>query len=95
MLNNLKVYLGCNDEALLDTLIGNAKDFAVSYTGLPEYSEKLDHIIFKMVVEDYNRKGSEGISNKNYSGVAESYLTDYSAGIYKALRRFRKIKVVG
>lgn len=96
MLEKIKLLLGISDEdttkdELINLLISNAKDYAVSFCGYGEYNSQFDVIVMKMVVEDYNRLGSEGISSKSFNGISESYTEDYSAGILNSLRRYKKI----
>ena len=96
MLEKIKLLLGISDEDnskddLLELLISNAKDYAVSFCGYDEYNSQFDIIVMKMVVEDYNRLGSEGISSKSFNGISESYVEDYSAGILNSLRRWKKV----
>lgn len=94
MLDKLMVLLGisANDgkEELLELLIKNAKTFATLYCNLPEYSSDMDFIIMKMVVEDYNKIGSEGLESKSFSGVSENYIDGYSAGVLSQLKMFSK-----
>lgn len=95
VLDRVKAYLKVEDrDALLEELIAQAKDFAVQYCHLPQYGEQLDSVVVKMVVEDFNRYGAEGIAARGYSGISESYLTDYSAQTLSALNKFRKIRVI-
>lgn len=96
MLEKIKILLGIADEdaskdELLNLLISNAKAFAISFCGYDEYTSKLDAVVMKMVLEDYNRMGAEGISSRSFSGVSESYSDDYSTGIYTLLKRFKKV----
>jgi len=41
-------------------LISLCKDEAYTYCNLPEYNAKLDGAVIQMVIERYNRIGSEG-----------------------------------
>lgn len=96
MLEKIKLLLGILDEDtskddLIELLISNAKDYAVSFCGYEEYSSKFDTIIIRMVVEDYNRLGSEGISSKSFNGISESYIEGYSTEITNSLKRYKKI----
>lgn len=94
MLDKLMVLLGisANDgkEELLELLIKNAKAFATLYCNLPKYSSDMDFIIMKMVVEDYNKIGSEGLESRSFSGVSENYINGYSAEVLSQLEMFSK-----
>lgn len=96
MLEKLKLLLGIAEsddskDELLELLISNAKTFAISFCGYDEYTNKLDTVVLKMVLEDYNRLGSEGIASRSFSGISENYSDDYSVGIYTLLKRFKKV----
>lgn len=82
------------ENELIETLIDSAKQFVKTYTGCKYIDERFDNVIIKMVLEDYNRLGSEGISSQSIAGTSESYNNDYSDQIYKQLKRFRKVKFV-
>lgn len=97
MLETIKILLGISGtdkDSLLSALIAQAQSFVVSYCNLPSYDTKLDSIINSIVIEDFNKLGSEGIQSKGYSGLTESYLEDYSPSIYKQLNRHKKIKML-
>lgn len=97
MLETIKTMLGISDTSkdnLLNCLIDNAKAFTVSYCGLSAYSTNLDSNTIKMVLEDYNKLGSEGIGNKSFSGLSESYNEDYSPAIYSILKRNRHARFI-
>jgi len=97
MIDNIKILLGITDaskDTLLQLLINDAKDFATAYCNLEIYETKLDNIIIKMVIERFNKLGSEGINSKNYSGISESYADDYNPTIYKQLNKNRRLKML-
>ena len=97
LISRIKLYLDISDNSkddILNEFISIAKDYAVEYCHLPEYSSKLDSIVVKMVVEDWNRRKSEGVTSKSYSGISESYLSDYSSQTISLLNKYRKIRVI-
>jgi len=100
LLENIKLYLGITGTAkddFLVLLIDTCTEEACIYTGLNNNSltqQKLSHIITMMVIERYNKRGNEGISSATYDGVSESYFEDYSAGIYRQLQQYKKLKVI-
>lgn len=49
-----------------------------------------DNLIAQMVVIKYQRKGTESLSNSNYSGNGETFLSDYPAHIIKRLETLKK-----
>lgn len=96
MLEKIKLLLGISEEDtskddILELLISNAKAYTVSFCGYSEYNSQFDVIVMKMVVEDYNRLGSEGMSSQSFNGISESYNDDYSTGILNYLKKFKKV----
>ena len=96
MLEKIKLLLNKNDLAdeLLNTLIAICKEEAYIYCNLPEYDKKLDFIVISMVIEKYNRMGSEGALSQSASGASASYDSFYSDKIVRLLNKFRKVKMV-
>lgn len=95
MKEKIKAYLGINDnskDSLLEILIENAEACFMDSTNRPP----ADHstIILKMVVEDYNRYGSEGIASLSFGSGSETPLEDYSAGLQKQIRKLKRIRVL-
>lgn len=91
MIDRLVILTGGESE-VLELLITNCKDIAVTYCNLSSYSSKLDEIVILMATERYNKWGEEGIKTRSFSGVSESYNDDFSDTIYKALRRHKRIR---
>jgi hypothetical protein len=98
MLEKIKLLLSkSNDDSadeLLNTLIAVCKDEAVIYCNLSEYVKALDNIVVYMVIEKYNRMGSEGAVSQSASGVSASYDSFYSEKVVRLLNKHRKIKLV-
>lgn len=97
MLTQVKLLLGVTDtskDALLTLLIEQCSDEAVAYCNLLEYDEKLDRIVVKMVIQTYNRLGSEGVAAQSFSGVSESFIDGYTLDIKTALNRYRKLVLI-
>jgi hypothetical protein len=97
MLDKIKILLGLADDSkddLLNILIALCKDEAVDFCNLTEYSNKLDSAIIAMVVERYNKLGTEGLSSVSTNGITEDYLTGYSEIVRSKLRKNRKVKCV-
>ena len=97
MLEKIKLLLSISDDAadeLLNTLISMCKEEAYIYCNLLEYDDKLDFIVVSMVIEKYNRMGSEGTLSQSSSGVSASYDSFYSDKIVRMLNKFRMVKMV-
>lgn len=97
MLDKIKLLLNIvNDDKddLIQTLISLCKDEAIDYCNLTEYNSKLDSAVIMMVIERYNRLGSEGLGSTTSSGIKEEYLSNYSDNIIRKLQKNRKVKCV-
>ena len=96
MLEKIKLLLNKDDSAdeLLNTLISMCKEEAYIYCNLPAYDSKLDFVVTSMVIEKYNRMGSEGTLSQSSSGASASYDSFYSDKVVRMLNKFRKVKMV-
>lgn len=97
MLERIKLLLNISDEskdALLEELIDNATEFARNFINNDAALDNLTGTIVNMVLYDYNRMGTEGLTSENYSGVSFGYASGYSDDIMKQLKRYRKVRVI-
>lgn len=97
MLEKLKFLLNLNDDSadeLLSILITLSKEEAYIYCNLDDYDSKLDAIVIQMVVEKYNRIGSEGALSQSGSGMSAEYDSFYSEKVVRLLNKFRKVKMI-
>lgn len=96
MLDKIRLLLGNSaSDAVIETLILQAQSFLLLFCNLSEYNNKYDSLIIRMVIEDYNRMGSEGLTSKSYNGISESYSSEpYSPLVMTQLRSFTKVKLV-
>ena len=97
LLERIKTLLNISDgskDALLNELIENAREFAQNYINNDAALDNLNGTIIAMVIYDYNRMGTEGLTSENYSGVSFGYASGYSDDIMKQLRRYRKVRVI-
>lgn len=97
MLEKIKLLLNLQNDLqdeLLVTLISLCKEEAYNYCSLPEYDSKLDFIVIQMVIERYNRIGSEGATSQSSSGVSMNYDSFYSDKVVRLLNKYRKVKML-
>lgn len=96
MLDIIKLLLGISldddtKDDLIDMLIDNAIEEALLFTNRTILTDKLTPIVHKMVVQNYNRLGTQGVSSQSYNGVSESFLDGYTSDILKGLERNKRI----
>ena len=98
MLEKLKILLNHADDdsldELLQILISLCKEEAYTYCNLAKYTDKLDPIVLQMVIERYNRMGSEGATAQSTSGVSVTFDSFYSDKVRVMLNKHRKVRVV-
>lgn len=97
MLDKLKLLLNIKDDTfdeLLSILIALCKEEAYTYCNLDDYDERLDAIVIQMVIERYNRIGSEGATSQSGSGASASYDSFYSEKVVRLLNKHRKVKMI-
>ena len=94
IMDDVKTLTNSSDESLLTILIDQCKSYATDYCNLSEYDSNLDNVVCQMCVERFNKRYSEGVNTKTYSGLQENYTTDFAPSIYTQLKRFRKLRTV-
>jgi len=70
-------------DTLLETLI---EQCSAEYLRRTHQAETDEPIVTAMVMERFNKLGNEGLENINYSGIGETYLSDYSAQVTALIR---------
>lgn len=98
MLEKIKLLLNKaedeNFDDLLVTLIGLCKDEAIVYCNRETYDESMDFVVIQMVIERFNRIGSEGTTSQSASGAGATYDSFYSDKVVRLLNKFRKVRMV-
>ena len=98
MLDKIKILLGLSNteekDEILETLISLCKDEAVDFCNLEEYTKKLDSAVIEMVIERYNKLGTEGLTSVSTNGINEEHTDGYSETVLSKLRKNRKVKCV-
>lgn len=93
MLEDIKLLLGLTDDSedeLLELLIKMATNEVKDYTGQTTITSGLKNTISKMVIFNYNRLGTEGLSSESYSGVTFNYAGDYPDSIMRELETAKR-----
>lgn len=97
MIDEIKLQLGDSASNYSDALI--ALIYKQTLAEIEDYCRRdidtvLEFTAQRITVIKLNRMGTEGLSGQGYSGVSESYLTDYPDDIQRILTRKRKIKFI-
>lgn len=97
-IERLKIKLGeASNTAIDDVLeicLEDAQQDFLTYCGRADVPVAANSLVEDMAIIKYNQLGNEGLSSQSYSGVSESYLTDYNEIIKANLNRWRKLKLL-
>ena len=97
----LKVFLEIEvGDTSKDVLLDNLIDKCIAEFGFVTHRRGADtdllynykSTILSMVVENYNRLGSEGVASQSFSGTSESLLDGYTANLSAAIKSCRKMR---
>lgn len=92
-LEKLKIRLGADvDETLLGVLLEDAESEILDYTNRTELLPRMEGLQRELVIEYYNRQGSEGETSRSEGGVSVSYSTEIPEKIKSRLISFRLLK---
>lgn len=98
MLDKIKILLGLSNteeqDEILETLVSLCKDEAIDFCNLETYTNKLDSAVIQMVIERYNKLGTEGLTGVSTNGIKEEHIDGYSETVLSKLRKNRKVKCV-
>lgn len=92
-LEKLQVLTGRTDkDALLTVLLEQAQEEFKQICNREDVPANAENVVNSMVVEKYNRFGTEGLAAQSFSGTSENFVDGYTAHILTALSRFRKAR---
>lgn len=92
-IEKLKIRLGADvDETLLAVLLEDAESEILDYTNRTELLPRMEGLQRELVIEYYNRQGSEGEASRSEGGVSVSYSTEIPEKIKSRLTAFRLLK---
>lgn len=91
MLDKLTTLYPSMDEEVLQLIVDEVQDFILNYCNLSEVPTALEAAALAMCKENVNKLKSEGLNSESAGGSSISYMEDYSAPIYRQLKRFRKV----
>lgn len=96
MLDKIMLLLGNSaSEELIELLISQAKSFLLLFCNLSEYNSRYDSLIIRMVIEDFNKMGSEGMTSKSFNGLSQSFSeAPYSSLVMTQLNSYKRIKTL-
>ena len=92
-IQKLQVLIGRTDkDALLTVLLEQAQEEFKQLCNREDIPANAENIVNDMVVEKYNRFGTEGLAAQSFSGTSETFSDNYPARLLAALARFRKAR---
>lgn len=95
-LGKLKTLTGESDEAVLSSLILRAENIILSETNRDKLTPALERLVPEIVIELYNRSGSEGEKSRSEGGISVTYSeSGLSTGLLQRIRMHRLARVAG
>lgn len=94
-LENLKQLTGESDDKLLSSLLLRAENIILTETNRNKLTPALKRLLPELVIELYNRSGSEGEQSRSEGGVSVSYLDGISSHLLASIRNQRLVRVSG
>lgn len=94
MLEKIKTLLSITDnskDALLSILVEDATQYVKDYTHQDTLPIALESAVRDLVILNYNRQGTEGVTSESFSGVSQSYLDDLPKPLLKKLKSYRRL----
>lgn len=93
-LEKLKKITGEEDESLLELLLEDAREFALSYTNRTRLVKGMEKTVRDLAVIALNRIGTEGESGRSEGGESYSF-NDAPKQVYDLLNRYRLARCGG
>ena len=95
-LEKLKSLMGESDETVLSSLLLRAENIILSETNREKLTPALDRLLPELVIELYNRSGSEGEQSRSEGGISVTYGENgLSTGLLQRVRMHRLARVAG
>lgn len=93
-LEKLKSLMGESDETVLSSLLLRAENIILSETNREKLTPALDRLLPELVIELYNRTGSEGEQSRSEGGISVTYGENgLSTGLLQRIRMHRLARV--
>lgn len=95
-LEKLKQLTGESDETVLSSLLLRAENIILSETNREKLTPGLNRLLPELVIELYNRSGSEGEQSRSEGGVSVTYGENgLSKSLLQRIRMHRLARVAG
>nr|DAR75647.1 MAG TPA: PORTAL PROTEIN, 15 PROTEIN, HEAD PROTEIN, VIRAL INFECTION, TAILED.2A [Bacteriophage sp.] len=95
-LEKLKSLTGESDETVLSSLLLRAENIILSETNREKLTPALNRLLPELVIELYNRTGSEGEQSRSEGGISVTYGENgLSMGLLQRIRMHRLARVAG
>lgn len=95
-LEKLKSLTGESDETVLSSLLLRAENIILSETNREKLTPALNRLLPELVIELYNRSGSEGEQSRSEGGISVTYGENgLSMGLLQRIRMHRLARVAG
>ena len=85
-IDTLRILLQIDDSSQDNRLNVLVDQCEHEYLDRTHQDEADENIVNAMVVEKFNKLGNEGVQTMSYSGISESFESDYSEAVQRLIR---------
>ena len=90
--SNLAILYPSLNSGVLSLVVEQAENFVLDYCNLEEIPESLNSVLLEICKQDINKLNAEGFTSESAGGSSIGYETDYTASVYKRLKKHKRIK---
>lgn len=82
------------DAQVIALVVEQAQLFVLDYCNLEEIPTALESVVLDMCKQDINKLYAEGYNSESAGGSSISYEQDYTANVYKRLKKHKVLKTL-
>lgn len=80
-------------EETLENLYVQCADEFMAICNRSDVPSRAETVLEQMTIYRYNQLNAEGLASASFSGMSESYMSDYPERLKRAMYRFRKLNM--
>lgn len=91
---NLELLYPSIDTDVISLVTEQAESFVLDYCNLEVIPSNLQSVLLDMCKQDINKLLAEGLTSESAGGSTIAYETDYTAQVYKRLRKHKRMRTL-
>lgn len=92
--DRIKLLISNAKEELLEPLWDQCEADFLSICNREDVPEGASFVVEQMVAYRYSQLNAEGLSAQSFSGMSESFLSDYPERLKRAMYRYRRLRLL-